>query len=321
MLGRMQLRAWRAERARSRLARVCDPAAVSTEEEHQARIVIVDGRGFQRVGFPIDQATPERIAHDVRLLEQGALVDDGRARRLGGAHEHALRRARRAPARAAAPAACGQPRGAAGRGRRGRGTRAPRPRRSAPGPTRNSSCSGRTAMWTLPCSSSAAGLGESKLPTSVWTESPRRTPGSTLTSPTNCAAQRSDGWAYTSSGAPTWTIRPVAHQREPVGQASAPPPGRASRGSRWRPRRAGSARPRGAGPRAARRRGSRKARRAARPRGRERARARARRAGARRPRARAGGGPPCAGGRRARARAAYRRSRCAAPRSRRSARR
>ena len=36
--------------------------------EHQARIVIVDRRGFQRVGFPIEQATPERIAHDVRML-------------------------------------------------------------------------------------------------------------------------------------------------------------------------------------------------------------------------------------------------------------
>jgi protein SCO1/2 len=44
----------------------------SARDEHQARIVIVDGDGFQRVGFPVEQATPERIAHDVRLLEQGA---------------------------------------------------------------------------------------------------------------------------------------------------------------------------------------------------------------------------------------------------------
>jgi protein SCO1/2 len=36
--------------------------------EHQARIVLVDG-GFQRVGFPLEQATPERIAHDVRVLQ------------------------------------------------------------------------------------------------------------------------------------------------------------------------------------------------------------------------------------------------------------
>jgi protein SCO1/2 len=40
----------------------------SARTEHQARIVLVDSRGFQRIGFPIDQATPERIAHDVRLL-------------------------------------------------------------------------------------------------------------------------------------------------------------------------------------------------------------------------------------------------------------
>ena len=43
------------------------PQAARTE--HQARIVLVDGRGFQRVSFPIDQATPERIAHDVELLD------------------------------------------------------------------------------------------------------------------------------------------------------------------------------------------------------------------------------------------------------------
>jgi protein SCO1/2 len=41
----------------------------SARSEHQARIVLVDRRGFQRVGFPVEQATPERIAHDLRLLE------------------------------------------------------------------------------------------------------------------------------------------------------------------------------------------------------------------------------------------------------------
>lgn len=40
----------------------------SREAEHQARIVLVDARGRQRVGFPLDQATPERIAHDLRVL-------------------------------------------------------------------------------------------------------------------------------------------------------------------------------------------------------------------------------------------------------------
>jgi protein SCO1/2 len=38
------------------------------DREHQARIVLVDAQGFQRVGFPADQATPERLAHDLREL-------------------------------------------------------------------------------------------------------------------------------------------------------------------------------------------------------------------------------------------------------------
>src|ERR687893_161411 len=33
--------------------------------EHTGRIVLVDPRGFQRVSFPVDQVTPERLAHDV----------------------------------------------------------------------------------------------------------------------------------------------------------------------------------------------------------------------------------------------------------------
>jgi protein SCO1 len=41
------------------------------EREHQARIVLIDGDGFQRVGFPADQATPERLAHDLRELGAG----------------------------------------------------------------------------------------------------------------------------------------------------------------------------------------------------------------------------------------------------------
>jgi protein SCO1 len=40
--------------------------------EHQARIVLVDARGMQRVGFPLSEATPERIAHDVRELQREA---------------------------------------------------------------------------------------------------------------------------------------------------------------------------------------------------------------------------------------------------------
>jgi protein SCO1 len=38
--------------------------------EHQSRITLVDRRGFQRIGFPGSEVTPERLAHDVRLLER-----------------------------------------------------------------------------------------------------------------------------------------------------------------------------------------------------------------------------------------------------------
>ena len=39
-------------------------------QEHLARLVLVDKRGFQRVGYPSQQVTPERLAHDIRLLER-----------------------------------------------------------------------------------------------------------------------------------------------------------------------------------------------------------------------------------------------------------
>jgi protein SCO1/2 len=39
-------------------------------EEHTAQITLVDAHGIQRVGYPSSQATPERLAHDLRLLER-----------------------------------------------------------------------------------------------------------------------------------------------------------------------------------------------------------------------------------------------------------
>ena len=39
--------------------------------EHTARLVLVDPEGVQRVSFPLGQVTPERIAHDMRLLADG----------------------------------------------------------------------------------------------------------------------------------------------------------------------------------------------------------------------------------------------------------
>jgi protein SCO1 len=40
----------------------------TAEAEHMARIVLIDKKGMQRIGYPLDQTTPDRIAHDLRLL-------------------------------------------------------------------------------------------------------------------------------------------------------------------------------------------------------------------------------------------------------------
>jgi protein SCO1 len=44
----------------------------SVTQEHNARVTLVDARGFQRVGYPGSEATPERLAHDLALLEREA---------------------------------------------------------------------------------------------------------------------------------------------------------------------------------------------------------------------------------------------------------
>ena len=41
-------------------------------QEHQARFTLVDSEGYQRIGYPGAEATPERLAHDLRLLEREA---------------------------------------------------------------------------------------------------------------------------------------------------------------------------------------------------------------------------------------------------------
>ena len=44
----------------------------SVTQEHNARFTLVDADGFQRVGYPGAEATPERLAHDLRILEREA---------------------------------------------------------------------------------------------------------------------------------------------------------------------------------------------------------------------------------------------------------
>jgi protein SCO1/2 len=44
----------------------------SPDQEHMARIVLVDRKGMQRIGFPASQVTPERLAHDIKALQSEA---------------------------------------------------------------------------------------------------------------------------------------------------------------------------------------------------------------------------------------------------------
>ena len=37
--------------------------------EHSAYVLLIDKRGRQRIGFPVDQLTPEGLVHDIRKLE------------------------------------------------------------------------------------------------------------------------------------------------------------------------------------------------------------------------------------------------------------
>jgi protein SCO1/2 len=39
-------------------------------KEHSAYVVLVDGDGMQRIGWPVDQLTPEGLAHDIRMLQK-----------------------------------------------------------------------------------------------------------------------------------------------------------------------------------------------------------------------------------------------------------
>jgi protein SCO1 len=43
-------------------------APQTKDQEHNSYVVLIDKRGRQRVGFPIDYLTPEGLAHDIRIL-------------------------------------------------------------------------------------------------------------------------------------------------------------------------------------------------------------------------------------------------------------
>ena len=43
-------------------------APQTKDQTHNSYVVLIDKRGRQRVGFPIDHLTPEDLAHDIRVL-------------------------------------------------------------------------------------------------------------------------------------------------------------------------------------------------------------------------------------------------------------
>jgi protein SCO1/2 len=43
---------------------------VTPKVDHSTFVLLIDKRGFERVGFAADQLTPEGLAHDVRVLER-----------------------------------------------------------------------------------------------------------------------------------------------------------------------------------------------------------------------------------------------------------
>jgi protein SCO1/2 len=41
----------------------------AAQSDHSAYVILLDQRGRQRIGFPVDQLTPEGLAHDIRRLQ------------------------------------------------------------------------------------------------------------------------------------------------------------------------------------------------------------------------------------------------------------
>jgi protein SCO1/2 len=68
MIGRMHF----ALGDRAALRRQWDAYGIAPQrdgKEHSAYVVLVDGSGVQRVGWPVDHLTPEGLAHDIRQLQ------------------------------------------------------------------------------------------------------------------------------------------------------------------------------------------------------------------------------------------------------------
>jgi protein SCO1/2 len=73
LLGRMSyLTGDEAALARQWRAYGIQPQAVKEGEDHSVYVVLLDGQGRQRIGFPYDRLTPEDLAHDIRALRAAA---------------------------------------------------------------------------------------------------------------------------------------------------------------------------------------------------------------------------------------------------------
>jgi protein SCO1/2 len=69
MIGRMHF----ALGSRDALRRQWDAYGIAPQrdgKEHSAYVVLVDGEGRQRIGWPVDKLTPEGLAHDIRKLQE-----------------------------------------------------------------------------------------------------------------------------------------------------------------------------------------------------------------------------------------------------------
>jgi protein SCO1/2 len=42
----------------------------TVQEDHMARAVLIDSRGLQRVGFPMNETSPDMIAHDLAVVDR-----------------------------------------------------------------------------------------------------------------------------------------------------------------------------------------------------------------------------------------------------------
>jgi protein SCO1/2 len=58
---------------RSRLAPIWKAYGIRPQGkafEHSAYVLLIDAQGRQRVSFPVQQLTPEALAHDIRVLQR-----------------------------------------------------------------------------------------------------------------------------------------------------------------------------------------------------------------------------------------------------------